>query len=67
MGKVQSVLDLMGVKYTGCGPLSSGMAMDKGITKMVFEAKGIPTPKGITLKNDWSSYLSDYGWIFRLL
>ena len=48
-GKVQSVLDLMGIKYTGSGPLSSGMAMDKGITKMVFEAKGVPTPKGITL------------------
>ena len=67
-GKVQSVLDLMGVKYTGCGPLSSGMAMDKGITKMVFEAKGIPTPKGMTLeKNDCSSYLSDYGTDFPVI
>ena len=67
-GKVQSVLDLMGVKYTGCGPLSSGMAMDKGITKMVFEAKGIPTPKGMTLeKNDYSSYLSDYGMDFPVI
>ena len=67
-GKVQSVLDLMGVKYTGCGPLSSGMAMDKGITKMVFESKGIPTPKGMTLeKNDCSSYLSDYGMDFPVI
>lgn len=67
-GKVQSVLDLIGVKYTGCGPLSSGMAMDKGITKMVFEAKGIPTPKGMTLeKNDCSSYLSDYGMDFPVI
>lgn len=67
-GKVQSVLDLMGVKYTGCGPLRSGMAMDKGITKMVFEAKGIPTPKGMTLeKNDCSSYLSDYGMDFPVI
>ena len=67
-GKVQSVLDLIGVIYTGCGPLSSGMAMDKGITKMVFEAKGIPTPKGMTLeKNDCSSYLSDYGMDFPVI
>lgn len=67
-GKVQSVLDLMGVKYTGCGPLSSGMAMDKGITKMVFEAKGVPTPKGMTLeKGDCSSYLSDYGMDFPVI
>lgn len=67
-GKVQSVLDLMGIKYTGCGPLSSGMAMDKGITKMVFEAKGIPTPKGMTLKKgECSSYLSDYGMDFPVI
>lgn len=67
-GKVQSVLDLLGVKYTGCGHLSSGMAMDKGITKMVFEAKGIPTPKGVTLeKKDCSSSLADYGMEFPVI
>lgn len=67
-GKVQSVLDLMGVKYTGSGPLSSGMAMDKGITKMVFEAKGVPTPKGITLeKSKCSSQLADYGMGFPVI
>ena len=67
-GKVQSVLDLLGVKYTGCGPLSSGMAMDKGITKMVFEAKGIPTPKGMTLeKENCSSSLADYGMDFPVI
>ena len=67
-GKVQSVLDLMGIKYTGSGPLSSGMAMDKGITKMVFEAKGVPTPKGITLeKGKCSSQLADYGMEFPVI
>ncbi len=67
-GKVQSVLDLMGVKYTGSGPLSSGMAMDKGITKMVFEAKGVPTPKGITLEKDkCSNRLADYGMGFPVI
>lgn len=67
-GKVQSVLDLMGIKYTGSDPLSSGMAMDKGITKMVFEAKGVPTPKGITLeKGKCSSQLSDYGMGFPVI
>lgn len=67
-GKVQSVLDLMGIKYTGTGPLSSGMAMDKGITKMVFEAKGVPTPKGITLeKGKCSSQLADYGMGFPVI
>lgn len=67
-GKVQSVLDLMGIKYTGSGPLSSGMAIDKGITKMVFEAKGVPTPKGITLeKGKCSSQFADYGMGFPVI
>jgi len=67
-GKVQSVLDLMGIKYTGSGPLSSGMAMDKGITKMVFEAKDVPTPKGITLeKGKCSSQFADYGMGFPVI
>lgn len=67
-GKVQSVLDLRGIKYTGSGPLSSGMAMDKGITKMVFEAKGVPTPKGITLeKGKCSSQFADYGMGFPVI
>lgn len=67
-GKIQSVLDLMGIKYTGSDPLSSGMAMDKGITKMVFEAKGVPTPKGITLeKGKCSNRLSDYGMSFPVI
>lgn len=67
-GKVQSVFDLMGIPYTGSGPLSSGMAMDKGITKMVFEAKGVPTPKGVTLVNGkCSSELSDYDMEFPVI
>ena len=64
---MQSVLDLMGIKYTGSNPLSSGMAMDKGITKMVFEAKGVPTPKGTTLEKGDNSRLTDYGMEFPVV
>nr|APO26645.1 D_ala_D_alaTIGR: D-alanine--D-alanine [uncultured bacterium] len=32
-GKVQAAFDLMGIRYTGTGYLSSAMAMDKRITK----------------------------------
>lgn len=67
-GKVQAFFDLLGIKYTGSDHLSSGMAMDKGITKMVFEAKGIPTPKGITLeKKTCSSNLAEYGMEFPVV
>jgi D-alanine-D-alanine ligase len=49
-GKIQAVFDLMNVKYTGTGYLSSAISMDKQYTKKVFTTEGIPTPKGITLK-----------------
>ena len=40
-GRMQATLDLMGVPYTGSGYLSSGMAMDKAITKRYLDAEGI--------------------------
>ena len=52
-GKVQAAFDLMGIRYTGTGYLSSAMAMDKGITKQMFRMNGIPTPVGrsMSVKN----------------
>lgn len=49
-GKVQAVFDLFGVKYTGAGYLSSALAMDKGISKYLFQKDGIPVPEGIAMK-----------------
>ncbi len=49
-GRIQATFDLMGIRYTGTGYLSSALSMDKGITKQFFRAHGVPTPKGITLK-----------------
>ncbi len=43
-GRVQAMLDLLGVPYTGSGYLGSGMAMDKAVAKGVMEAAGVPTP-----------------------
>ena len=51
-GRVQAAFDLMGIRYTGTGYLSSAMAMDKGITKQMFRMNGVPTPKGITMMKD---------------
>lgn len=60
-GKVQACFDLMGIKYTGTGPLGSGMAMDKGITKSIFQSAGVPTPAGVLLKkSSYSKNLGDY-------
>ena len=49
-GRIQAAFDLMGLKYTGTGYLSSAMAMDKGVTKWMFQMKGVPVPGGVTMK-----------------
>ncbi len=44
-GKIQAALDLLGVPYTGSGPLSSAMAMDKAVAKRMMEGAGVLTPR----------------------
>ena len=44
-GRIQAAFDLMGIPYTGANYVSSAMAMDKALTKMVMESAGILTPK----------------------
>ena len=49
-GKVQAAFDLMGIRYTGTGYLSSAISMSKELTKKVLVSEGVPMPKGISLK-----------------
>ncbi len=49
-GKIQGTFDLLGIKYTGTGYLSSAISMDKELTKKVLISEGIPMPKGVSLK-----------------
>ena len=44
-GKIQSLLQMRGVKYTGSGVTSSAMAMDKDISKILFNHFNVSTPK----------------------
>ena len=43
-GALQAVLELVGVPYTGSGPLASAVAMDKDLAKRLFRAAGVPVP-----------------------
>ncbi len=43
-GTLQAVLDVIGVPYTGSGPLASALAMDKDLSKRLFRATGVPVP-----------------------
>ena len=45
-GKLQAAFDVLGIRYTGSGSLGCALSMDKEITKVIFEANHIPTPKG---------------------
>lgn len=60
-GSVQALLELGRLRYTGSGPLGSGMAMDKEVTKRQLQAAGIPTA-------DWGMWpmseaaVEELGW-----
>lgn len=49
-GKIQACFELLGIPYTGTDFVSSAMAMDKGVSKDIFAAHGIPTPAGFLIK-----------------
>ena len=49
-GRIQACFDLLGIPYTGADFVGSCLAMDKGISKDIFQAYDIPTPRGIRLK-----------------
>lgn len=60
-GKVQAMLDLYGIKYTGCSYLGSAAAMNKSLSKVLFRAGGVPTPPGIDVEKGTAPY-ADIGF-----
>lgn len=42
-GRIQAVLDLAGLPYTGSNHIASATAMDKDLSKRLFRAAGVPT------------------------
>ena len=49
-GTVQGALELMGIPYTGSGVMASSISIDKVMTKRVWLAEDLPTPKYILLR-----------------
>jgi D-alanine-D-alanine ligase len=49
-GTVQGALELLGIPYTGSGVMASSIAIDKVMTKRVWIAEGLPTPKYLLLR-----------------
>jgi D-alanine-D-alanine ligase len=50
-GSIQSLLELRGIKYTGSKVLSSAVAMDKAMSKILFKEYGVETPKGFLIED----------------
>jgi len=51
-GSVQGMLDLMGIRYTHSGMVTSVIAIDKELTKQRLVPAGIPMPKGIMVDSE---------------
>ena len=50
-GSVQGMLDLMGLRYTHSGMVTSVIAIDKVLTKQALVPHGIPMPGGRVVKS----------------
>jgi D-alanine-D-alanine ligase len=44
-GTVQGALEMLGIPYTGSGVMASAIAMDKVMTKRVWQTENLPTPR----------------------
>ena len=50
-GTVQSVLQTLDIPYSGCGPISSGVCMDKDFTKRILKANDVRTARWINVSS----------------
>ncbi len=54
-GTIQGVLELAGVPYVGAGVLASAVGMDKAVSKVLFEAAGLPVaPYEVVRERGWA-------------
>ncbi|WP_224244050.1 D-alanine--D-alanine ligase [Hyalangium gracile] len=51
-GKVQGLLELLELPYTGSGVLASALAMNKPFAKKLFRLHNLPTPQGYRIGRD---------------
>lgn len=61
-GTIQTLLEMVGVPYTGSGRLGSAMAMDKDISKRLFRAAGVATADWVMAPAARDQVGHDFGW-----
>jgi D-alanine-D-alanine ligase len=50
-GCIQSILETMDMPYSGCGPLTSALCMDKNMTKKILRDSNLPTAPWVVVKS----------------
>ncbi|MCL2631476.1 MAG: D-alanine--D-alanine ligase [Coriobacteriia bacterium] len=66
-GKIQGLLELLGIPYTGSGVLASALAMDKQRSKVFFRHAGLHTPDCVSVTQSMTglkaaeSFVERYG------
>ncbi len=61
-GRIQALLDLTGIPYTGSGVLASALAMDKDMTKRLLCLAQVPTPKWLMAPVTAQQVSQQLGW-----
>jgi D-alanine-D-alanine ligase len=61
-GTVQTLLEMVGVPYTGSGRLGSAMAMDKDVSKRLFRQTGVPTADWAMAPLPRAKAEATFGW-----
>ena len=62
-GQMQAILDWQGIPYTGSGVLACALAMDKVLTKKLWQACGLPVKKDIVIQpgHDYDALCRELG------
>jgi len=66
-GKIQAVFDLWGIKYTGTGSFSSALAMDKAVSKQLFNLYNVNTPKSHMLASEDDEYEPGFPCVVKVV
>src|SRR6476659_2536733 len=61
-GRIQAMLDLAGLRYTGSNHIASATAMDKDLSKRLFRAAGVPTADWLMSPASAEAVAKQLGW-----
>ena len=61
-GRLQALLELRGIPYTGTGVLGSAVAMDKDLTKRLLRQAGVPTADWLMAPASAADIDASFGW-----